>query len=98
MLSFFCALARQVFGNKLCPYCKGAISVSYPEHLFSHHLSTYNINNIKSLLKVKNFENLLKLAENISSLHSQKCLVCVVFCFLIPYSFIFLLFYLFGVY
>ena len=37
ILSFFNALSRPVFGDRLCPHCKLSITPSYLEHLVETH-------------------------------------------------------------
>jgi len=70
MQSLFSTLSRPLFGNRLCPHCNGEIrnDLSFHQHLFSIHLTTFNSQDIAHWLEEKNFPELFKLAEDISSL------------------------------
>ena len=67
MQGLFAALTRPVFGGRACPHCKKVISSSYPEHLFTKHLVSYNMDTIALWLENKNYKDLYKLAEEITS-------------------------------
>ena len=71
MQSLFSTLSRPLFGNRLCPHCNGEIGndLSFHQHLFSTHLTTFNSQDIAHWLEEKNFPELFKLAEDISSLN-----------------------------
>ena len=56
------------FGDKACPHCNETISSSYPEHLFTKHLTDYNVATVLTWLEDKDFNNLLKLADTITSM------------------------------
>jgi len=68
MQSLFSTLSRPLFGNRLCPHCNGEIGndLSFHQHLFSIHLTTFNSHDIAHWLEEKNFPELFKLAEDIS--------------------------------
>ena len=68
MQGLFGALARPTFGDKACPHCNETISSSYPEHLFTKHLTNYNVATVVTWLEHKNFNNLFKLADAITSM------------------------------
>ena len=68
MPGLFAALTRPVFGGRACPHCKDVISSSYPEHLFTKHLVSYNMDTIALWLENKNYKDLYKLAEEITSM------------------------------
>ena len=65
MQGLFGALARPTFGDKASPHCNETISSSYPEHLFTKHLTDYNVATVVMWLEDKDFNNLLKLADTI---------------------------------
>ena len=67
MQGLFGALARPTFGDKACPHCNETISSSYPEHLFTKHLTNYNVATVVTWLEHKDFNNLFKLADAITS-------------------------------
>ena len=60
MQSLFGGLARPTFGDKACPHCNETISSSYPEHLFTKHLTDYNVATVVTCtwLEDKHFNNL----------------------------------------
>ena len=68
MQGLFVALARPTFGDKACPHCNETISSSYPEHLFTKHLTGYNVATVVTWLEDKDFINLLNLADTITSM------------------------------
>ena len=68
MQGFYGTLAKPTFGDKACPICNTTIPDSYPEHLFEEHLTEYNLDSIKMWLEDKDFSNLFKLAEAITSM------------------------------
>ena len=68
MQGLFGALARPTFGDKACPHCNETISSSYPEHLFTKHLTNYNVATVVTWLEHKDFNNLFKLADAITSM------------------------------
>ena len=68
MQGLFAALTRPVFGGRACPHCKDVISSSYPEHLFTKHLVSYNLDTIALWLENKNYKDFYKLAEEITSM------------------------------
>jgi len=66
MQSLFSTLSRPLFGNRLCLHC----NLSFHQDLFSIlHLTTFNSQDITYWLEEKNFPELFKLAEDISSLN-----------------------------
>ena len=67
MQGLFGALARPTFGDKACPHCNETISSSYHEHLFTKHLTDYNVATVVTWLEEKDF-NILKLADTITSM------------------------------
>ena len=69
MQGLFAILSRPIFGDRACPKCKDIISMSYPEHIFTKHLSKYSIDTVVLWLENKNFKELKKLAEEITSLN-----------------------------
>ena len=70
MQHLFGTLSKPVFGDRICSYCKDSITVlqSYPQHLVSQHLTEFDLNSIKNWLENKDFKNLFRLAEALSSL------------------------------
>ena len=70
MQHLFNALSKPVFGDRICPHCKDSIPVSqsYPQHLVLQHLTSFDLDIVKNWLENKDFKNLFKLADAISSL------------------------------
>ena len=70
MQHLFFALSKPVFGDRTCAHCKEGIPMqqSYPQHLVSQHLTDFDLDTIKNWLEIKDFKNLFKLADAISSL------------------------------
>ena len=71
--NLYCYLSRprSIFGERKCPLRSAHIVVgqSYPLHLFPHYLEQFNLDTVILWLENKNFSELFKLAEPISSLH-----------------------------
>ena len=65
MQGLFGALAKPTFGDRACPHCNTIIPASYSEHLFA----------VVMWLENKDFDNLFKVAEAITSMRLQLTVV-----------------------
>ena len=68
MQGLFGALAKPTFGDRACPHCNTIIPASYSEHLFAEHLTSYKLDTVVMWLENKDFDNLFKVAEAITSM------------------------------
>ena len=70
MQNLFNSLSRPIFGDRSCPHCKEHINndSTFLNHLFSTHLAAFDLNSVTHWLEENNFPELLKFADDISSL------------------------------
>ena len=73
MQGLFGALTTPTFGDRTCRHCNATIPGTYPDHLFSDHITDYNHDLVARWLESKDFKNLFKLAEDIASLNFSPC-------------------------
>ena len=73
MQGLFGALSTPTFGDRICRHCNATIPGSYSDHLFSDHITKYNHDSVVQWLESKDFKNLFKLAEDITSLNFLSC-------------------------